>query len=328
MGRLMNGEWRDEWYDTESTGGRFEREATRFRRWITADGTPVDGVDGGSFKAEYGRYHLYVAYACPWAHRTLIFRALKNLGDVISVSSVAPHMLENGWEFKSGTEYADPLYGSSYLYEIYTRADPGYTGRVTTPVLWDKQEQTIVNNESSEIIRMLNSAFEKYSNDQRDFFPQSLQAQIEEINAYVYNKINNGVYKAGFATTQSAYEESAVALFEALDRIEELLREQRYLTGGRLTEADWRLFTTLVRFDAVYYTHFKCNRRRIQDYPNLFNYTLDLYQHPGVAETVDFEHIKQHYYYSHRTINPHHIVPIGPEQDFDQPHDRARLFTT
>lgn len=325
MGRLVDGVWQDVWYDTKTTGGKFERAASRFRDWVTADGAPAPGRERG-FRAEPGRYHLYVSWACPWAHRTLIFRALKKLEGVISVSVVHHFMGENGWTFlKEDGATGDTLYGFDYLHQIYTKADPTYSGRVTVPVLWDRKEETIVNNESSEIIRMLNSAFDQWGDASLDFYPQPLRAGIDALNDFVYPAINNGVYRAGFATKQDAYEEAFRELFSALDEIEARLSRQRYLAGDRLTEADWRLFTTLVRFDAVYYSHFKCNLRRIADYPNLSNYLRDLYQVPGVAGTVNMAHIKAHYYGSHRTINPTGIVPLGPELDFDAPHDRARL---
>jgi len=325
MGRLVDGVWQDVWYDTKTTGGKFERAASRFRDWVTADGTPAPGRERG-FRAEPGRYHLYVSWACPWAHRTLIFRALKKLEGVISVSVVHHFMGENGWTFlKEDGATGDTLYGFDYLHQIYTKADPTYSGRVTVPVLWDRKEETIVNNESSEIIRMLNSAFDEWGDASLDFYPQPLRAGIDALNDFIYPAINNGVYRAGFATKQDAYEEAFRELFSALDEIEARLSRQRYLAGDRLTEADWRLFTTLVRFDAVYYSHFKCNLRRIADYPNLSNYLRDLYQVPGVAGTVNMAHIKAHYYGSHRTINPTGIVPLGPELDFDAPHDRARF---
>lgn len=325
MGLLVDGKWHDVWYDTESTQGRFERSKSQFRNWITADGSPGPTGEGG-FKAEPGRYHLYVSLACPWAHRTLIFRALKKLEDAISVSVVDYLMAEEGWTFNGSTgSTGDELYGSKRLYEIYTRADPQYSGRVTVPVLWDKQRETIVSNESSEIIRMLNTAFNDFADASLDFYPPNLRSQINEINDYVYPNINNGVYRAGFATTQDAYEEAFVQLFDALDTLENKLSKQRYLAGSELSEADWRLFTTLVRFDAVYVGHFKCNLRRIVDYPNLWNYTRELYQIPGIGETVNFEHIKGHYYRSHKTINPTGVIPKGPEIDFTIPHDRERF---
>ena len=325
MGRLVDGVWQDVWYETRETGGKFERAASRFRDWVTTDGTPAPGRERG-FKAEPGRYHLYVSWACPWASRTLIFRKLKKLENVISLSVVHHFMGENGWTFlKEDSATGDTLYGLDYLHQIYTKADPTYSGRVTVPVLWDRKEETIVNNESSEIIRMLNSAFDEWGDASVDFYPKPLRAEIDAINDLVYPAINNGVYRAGFATTQEAYEEAFNELFSALDEVEERLSRQRYLVGDRLTEADWRLFTTLVRFDAVYYSHFKCNLRRIADYPNLSNYLRDLYQVSGVADTVNMLHIKNHYYRSHHTINPTRIVPLGPQLDFDAPHDRARF---
>ncbi|MGV1755958.1 glutathione S-transferase family protein [Rhizobium sp. A22-96] len=325
MGMLVDGIWHDVWYDTKETKGHFQRAASQFRNWITPDGAAGPTGTGG-FKAEAGRYHLYVSLACPWAHRTLIFRKLKKLEDLISVSIVDPLMLENGWEFKGkdgGT--IDPLFGAKALWEIYIKADPHYSGRVTVPVLWDKQTGTIVNNESAEIIRMFNSAFDGLTGSKDDFYPENLRADIDALNTLVYDTVNNGVYKAGFATTQDAYEENARRIFETLDTLEKRLSTKRYLFGEHLTEADWRLFTTLVRFDAVYVGHFKCNIRRIADYPNLSAYLRDLYQVAGVAETVNIEHIKNHYYRSHRTINPTGIVPIGPELDLDRPHGREQL---
>ncbi|APH73181.1 glutathione S-transferase family protein [Aquibium oceanicum] len=325
MGLLVDGQWQDKWYDTKKSGGRFERSESRFRDWVTRDGTPAEGRERG-FRAESGRYHLYVSLACPWAHRTLIFRKLKKLEDVISLSIVDHFMGENGWTFKERDgSTGDTLYGLDYLHQLYTKADSTYSGRVTVPVLWDKKEETIVSNESSEIIRMLNGAFDEWGDASLDFYPERLREDIDAWNDRVYGAINNGVYKSGFATTQEAYEEAFDELFGALDAVEEQLGHSRYLAGDRLTEADWRLFTTLVRFDPVYYGHFKCNLRRILDYPNLSNYTRDLYQVPGVAETVDLLHIKHHYYGSHATINPTRIVPRGPLIDYAAPHDRDRF---
>ena len=325
MGLLVDGEWHDQWYDTKSTGGRFERDQAVFRNWITADGAPGPQGKGG-FAAEPDRYHLYVAHACPWANRTLIFRKLKGLEQMVSVSAVNPLMRESGWTFHEGYKvYPDPIHGAEYLHQIYTAAKSDYTGRVTVPLLWDKQKNTIVSNESADIIRMFNSAFDKVGAKPGDYYPQDLRADIDAINATVYDKVNNGVYKAGFATSQQAYEEAVIPLFEALDELEARLDENRYLCGSRLTEADWRLFTTLVRFDAVYVGHFKCNIRRIDDYHNLSNYLRELYQWPGISETVDFKAIKLHYYGSHDTINPNYIVPLGPALDFHRGHDRARL---
>ncbi|HEV7433773.1 MAG TPA: glutathione S-transferase family protein [Pseudorhizobium sp.] len=325
MGRLVEGKWQDVWYDTKSTKGHFKRSESQFRNWITADGSAgPTGRDG--FKAESSRYHLYVSYACPWAHRTLIFRKLKKLEDYISVSVVSPLMLDNGWEFSEkdgGTK--DDLLGLDYLYQVYLKADPNYSGRVTVPTLWDKQKQTIVSNESAEIIRMLNTAFDELTGSSDDFYPEGLRTEIDALNYTIYDTVNNGVYKAGFATTQEAYEENVHALFRTLDMLEDRLGTQRYLFGDRQTEADWRLFTTLIRFDPVYVGHFKCNIRRIADYPNLRRYLRDLYEVPGVSETVHFDHIKQHYYRSHPTINPTGVVPVGPKMDLDAPHERAQL---
>lgn len=323
MGLLIDGIWHDQWYDTKSTGGRFVRQESAFRNWVTPDGRPGPSGEGG-FKAEPGRYHLYVSLACPWASRTLIFRKLKRLEGMIDGSIVHWHMAENGWEFREGPgATGDRLFGKRYLHEVYTRAKPDYTGRVTVPVLWDKERDTIVSNESAEIIRMLNSAFDAAGADGPDLYPEPLRAEIEEINAKVYDNVNNGVYKSGFATSQAAYEEAVSALFATLGELEERLARQRYLAGDRLTEADWRLFTTLVRFDPVYVGHFKCNLRRLVDFPNLWPYARELYQVPGVAETVSFQHIKNHYYGSHRTVNPTGIVPLGPEVDFNEPHGRG-----
>lgn len=325
MGLLIDGVWHDKWYETKESGGRFQRQDSSFRNWVTADGAPGPSGDGG-FKAEAGRYHLYVSLACPWAHRTLIFRKLKKLEDAISVSVVHWHMAENGWEFRDGPGATpDHLFGSSYLHQVYTRAQSDYTGRVTVPILWDKQQGTMVSNESSEIIRMLNSAFDAIGDRTFDLYPAVLRGEIDAINERVYHGVNNGVYKAGFATTQAAYEDAFAALFETLDWLDARLADRRYLVGDQPTEADWRLFTTLVRFDPVYVGHFKCNRRRIADYPNLSAYLRELYQVPGVAETVDLHHIKQHYYGSHRTINPTGVVPIGPDLDLSAPHGRETL---
>lgn len=315
MGLLVEGVWQDRWYDTRSTDGRFVRQESAFRSRIDPSGETA-------FPPEANRYHLYVSYACPWAHRTLIFRALKELAEMISVSVVDPLMLEHGWELADG---ADPVNGARYLYEVYTRAKPDYTGRVTVPVLWDRRAATIVNNESAEIIRMFNSAFNGLGAREPDFYPTELREKIDAMNAFVYPAINNGVYRAGFATAQAAYEEAFETLFAALDALESRLAEQRYLLGERITEADWRLFTTLIRFDAVYVGHFKCNRQRLADYPNLSAYVRELYQWPGIAATVHIDHIKRHYYGSHRTINPTGIVPKGPELDFERAHGRERL---
>ena len=325
MGLLVDGQWQDKWYDTEASGGRFVREDAGFRNWVTADGSA--GPTGvGGFKAEANRYHLYVSLACPWAHRTTIYRKLKGLEDMISLSVVHPFMGDKGWTFAEGAGViADPIVNASYLYEGYVAAKPDYTGRVTVPILWDKKTNTIVSNESSEIIRMLNSAFDEVGATDVSFLPSELLAEIDTINEFVYSAVNNGVYKAGFATTEAAYKEAVVTLFDALDTLEARLADQRYLLGDTITEADWRLFTTLVRFDAVYVGHFKCNIRRIVDYPNLWGYLRDLYQVPGIAETVSIEHIKAHYYTSHANINPTRIIPVGPLLDFNEPHDRTRF---
>jgi putative glutathione S-transferase len=323
MGLLVDGAWQEDVSRTED--GRFIRPMTSYHDFVTADGSPGPTGKGG-FPAEAGRYHLYISLACPWAHRTLIFRNLKKLDDVISVSITEPLYGKTGWEFgiaRGGT--LDSANGKSTLAEIYLLADPHYTGRVSVPVLWDKKRRTIVNNESSEIIRMLNSAFEAFTAVHTDYYPAELRAEIDRVNDIVHPNVNNGVYRAGFATTQEAYEEAARGIFATLDQLEERLSRQRYLVGGRITEADWRLFTTLIRFDTVYYSHFKCNLRRIADYPNLWNYLRDLYQLPGIAETVSIDHIKRHYYGSQRQVNPTGIVPIGPLIDFTLPHDRGRL---
>lgn len=315
MGFLQDGQWVDQWYDTKASGGEFQRQPSRFRHWLSADGQPGPNGEQG-FKAEPGRYRLYVSLACPWAHRALIFRQLKQLQTLIDVVVVDPLMGANGWELHNDD------YGLDYLYQLYLKADQHYQGRVTVPVLWDKQGETIVSNESSEIIRMLNSAFNEINGNADDYYPAALQAGIDEINERVYEGVNNGVYRAGFATSQPAYEQAFYQLFDSLDWVDNILSRRRYLLGDQLTEADWRLFTTLVRFDAVYYGHFKCNRQRIVDYPSIGPYLRELYQMPGVADTVNMDHIKQHYYASHTTINPSGIIPLGPEQDFWQPHHR------
>ncbi|WP_318520114.1 glutathione S-transferase family protein [Photobacterium leiognathi] len=322
MGLLINGKWHTDWYDTKSTGGKFERKASSFRNWITKDGSA--GITGeAGFKAEPNRYHLYVSLACPWAHRAIIYRQLKGLDSMIPMSVVNAYMGENGWNFEAGDGVvADPIFNAQFLHQIYTQADPDYTGRVTVPVLWDKHKQTIVSNESADIIRMLNSAFDDVGAVKGDFYPQALRQQIDELNDFVYANINNGVYRAGFATTQEAYDEAVIALFDALEVIEQRLSTQRYLLGDHITEADWRLFTTLVRFDAVYVGHFKCNLKRIVDFPHLWGYVRDLYQVEGIAQTVDIDYIKAHYYGSHETINPTRIIPKGPELDFLSPHHR------
>jgi glutathionyl-hydroquinone reductase len=326
MGLLIDGVWVDDSQDkARFQNGRFVRPRTRYHNWITPDGGPGPEGEGG-FQAEAGRYHLYASLACPWAHRTIIFRKLKDLEGVISMSTVSWHMGEQGWDFdRSKGSSGDGLNGKSKLQEIYLLADPKYTGRVSVPVLWDKKRRTIVNNESSEIIRMFNSAFDAFTNERTDYHPAELHAEIDRINEVVYTTVNNGVYRSGFATSQEAYDEAVHAVFKTLDELEQRLSRQRYLVGDRLTEADWRLFTTLIRFDAVYNGHFKCNLRRIADYPNLSNYLRDLYQVPGVAETVDIDQIKRHYYVSQRKVNPTGIVPLGPQLDFGTPHDRGRF---
>ena len=322
MGLLQNGKWVDQWYDTKSNGGHFVRKAPQFRSWVSADGAAGPSGDSG-FKAEPGRYHLYVSLACPWAHRTLIFRALKGLEQMISVSVVHWYMAEDGWTFDVGDGVVpDTVNAVTLMHEIYTKAMPDYSGRVTVPVLWDKQTKTIVSNESSEIIRMLNTAFDAVGAKVGDYYPPDLRSEIDSLNERIYTTVNNGVYRCGFATTQEAYEQAITPLFDTLDWLEDRLRAKRYLTGDQITEADWRLFTTLIRFDVVYVGHFKCNIRRIADYPNLSEYLRDLYQQPGIAKTVNLEHIKKHYYESHETINPSRVVPKGPVVDFTAPHNR------
>ena len=318
MGLLIDGKWHDQWYDTEATQGKFVRSQSQFRNWIVSP-TELDPNDDTHFPAESGRYHLYVSLACPWAHRTLIFRHLKQLEQHISVSCVHPHMLENGWEFKDEPRFqdkhvaaGDPLHDFQFAHQLYTHANPDYSGRVTVPILWDKQRHTIVSNESADIIRMFNSAFNHLTGDQEDYYPESLRSEIDALNERIYDTVNNGVYKSGFATTQAAYEEALHPLFETLEFLEQRLASKLYLTGDQITEADWRLFTTLIRFDPVYYGHFKCNLKRIMDYPNLNAYLERLYKTQEVANTVNLEHIKQHYYYSHDTINPTRVVPVGP----------------
>lgn len=324
MGLLQNGKWVDQWYDTKATQGRFVRKAPQFRNWITTDGSKGPSGTAG-FKAEPNRYHLYVSLACPWAHRTLIFRTLKGLEEMIPISIVHWYMAENGWTFAPGDGVvSDPISHAQYMHEIYTAADKNYSGRVTVPVLWDKKQNTIVSNESPEIIRMFNSAFDDIGAKKGDFYPAELRTQIDALNDRIYETVNNGVYKAGFATTQAAYDEAIEPLFASLDWLEDILSEKRYLTGDTITEADWRLFTTLVRFDPVYVGHFKCNKKRISDYPNLFDYTCDLFQQPGIAETVNMKHIKHHYYASHESINPSRVVPAGPNWDLNAPHSRGQ----
>jgi putative glutathione S-transferase len=325
MGLLIDGVWHDRWYETKSTGGRFERQQSRFRSWVTPDGATGPSGAGG-FAAEAGRYHLYASLACPWAQRTLILRALKGLERMISLSVVHWRMLEQGWTFESGPGVIpDPIHDANYLYQVYLAADPAYTGRVTTPVLWDRERGTIVSNESADIIRMFNSAFDGVGARPGDYYPAALRGEIDALNARIYQSVNNGVYRAGFATSQEAYEEAVGPLFETLDWLEERLAQRRYLCGKRLTEADLRLLPTLLRFDLVYHGHFKCNLRRLVDYPNLWAYTRDVVQVPGVLGTFNAEHAKRHYYESHRTLNPSGIVPLGPQLDFAAPHGRERV---
>lgn len=325
MGQLVDGAWQDTWYDTKKSGGKFVRSETAFRNWITADGTPGPSGEGG-FEAEVGRYHLYVSLACPWAHRTLIFRAIKGLEDLIDVSVVHPDMLSDGWTFDTDFEAAtgDRLMGLPFLRDVYLRVDPTMSGRVTVPVLWDKTRETIVSNESAEIIRMFNSAFDGITGNIDDYWPASLHEDIEPVNKRIYDTVNNGVYKAGFATSQDAYDDAVTALFASLDWLEGRLEQNRYLMGERITEADWRLATTLFRFDPVYHTHFKCNRNYLRDFPNLWAYARELFQWDGVADTVNFAHIVRHYHYSQDTVNPHRIIPINPEIDWTEPHGREK----
>jgi len=323
MGHLVDGVWTEDGVRTKD--GHFVRPTPRFRNWVTPDGAPGPSGEGG-FAAEAGRYHLYVSLACPWAHRTIIFRKLKGLENAISMSVLSWHMGRDGWTFDTAEgSTGDSVNGKSRLSEIYLAVDPRYSGRVTVPVLWDKKRNTIVNNESPEIIRMLNSAFDALTNVHTDYYPAPQRAEIDRINDFVYQNINNGVYRAGFATTQAAYELAFRNVFDALDEMDGILSKRRYIAGAQLTEADWRLFVTLIRFDAVYYSHFKCNWRHIYEYPNLSNYLRDLYQVPGIAETVSLDHIKRHYYVSQRHVNPTGIVPVGPQLDFAAPHDRARF---
>ncbi|MDD1006798.1 glutathione S-transferase family protein [Pseudomonas shahriarae] len=324
MGLLVDGRWQDKWYESTKDGA-FQREQAQRRNWVTADGQPGQSGEGG-FTAEAGRYHLYVSLACPWAHRTLILRKLKGLENLIDVSVVSWLMLENGWTFDTALgSTGDKLDHFDFMHQRYTADTPDYTGRVTVPVLWDKKLKRIVSNESAEIIRMFNSAFDDLTGNDLDFYPAPLRCEIDALNERIYPAVNNGVYRAGFATSLQAYEEAFDEVFAELDHLEQVLDANRYLSGEYLTEADVRLFTTMIRFDAVYHGHFKCNLRRIADYPNLSNWLRELYQWPGIAETVDFQHIKNHYYGSHKTINPTGVVPKGPEQDFTVAHDRARL---
>ena len=325
MGMLLKGELVNNWLDKEIEEGEFKRMESTLRHWVTVDGQ-AGPTGAAGFKAEPNRYHLYVSDACPWAHRTIIFRKLKKLESIISISFVQAEMLDKGWSFSEEGQYADTLFQSNFVYELYQKADKNFTGQITVPILWDKKLNTVVNNESSEIIRMLNSAFNEFTDVKTDYYPEPLRDKIEEINTPIYNNINNGVYRSGFATTQEAYSKAVTRLFNELDNVESILNKQRYLLGDSLTEADWRLFTTLIRFDAVYVGHFKCNIRRIADYPNLSHFLRELYQVPGVAETVDMDYIKRHYYYSHTSINPTQIIPLGPQQDFMQSHNRNEKF--
>ena len=326
MAMMIKGQLQQDWLEKEIEDGDFKRMESTFRSWITPDGSAGPGGESG-FAAEADRYHLYISHACPWAHRTVIFRKLKKLESIIGLSVVEPDMMEQGWYFSdnASSPCRDHVYGFKYAHQLYTLADSEFTGQITVPVLWDKHRKTIVNNESSEIIRMLNSAFQHYTDVNTDYYPAERRADIDQINELVYGNINNGVYRCGFATSQAAYEKAFLNLFNALDQVESILSQQRYLTGKTITEADWRLFTTLVRFDAVYVGHFKCNLKRIVDYPNLWNYLKELYQQPGISETIDFDYIKRHYYFSHTTINPTQIVPLGPELDFNTKHDRDRF---
>lgn len=319
MGLLQNGKWVDQWYDTKSNGGKFERQSSQFRHAISHE-------TSAKYKPNSQRYHLYVSLACPWAHRALIYRKLKGLEPHVDVSVVSPDMLDKGWEFgEFPGATGDKLFGFKYMHQVYTKADPDITTRVTVPVLWDKETNTIVNNESAEIIRIFNSAFNELTGNTLDYYPVHLREEIDEVNERVYHNVNNGVYKSGFATNQMAYEDAVIPLFETLDWLEKRLSKQRYLVGHTITEADWRLFTTLIRFDAVYVGHFKCNIRRIADYPNLSGYLRELYQYSGIAETVNFVHIKRHYYFSHGHINPTQVTPTGPVLDLDMPHGRDEL---
>ncbi|MFK7869668.1 MAG: glutathione S-transferase family protein [Roseobacter sp.] len=321
MGLLVDGVWHDTWYDTKSTGGSFERKAAKFRNWVTADGH-------SGFPATSGRYHLYISHACPWAHRTLVFRALKGLEAHIGVSVVHPDMLSDGWTFDRDAHGAtgDTLYDLPFARDLYIKADPSFSGRVTVPILWDIEHETIVSNESAEIIRMFNTAFDDITGNTQDYWPEPLREAIEPVNARIYDTLNNGVYKCGFATSQAAYDKAVVPLFETLDWLEQKLSTNRYLMGDTLTEADWRRFTTLVRFDSVYHLHFKCNKQRLVDYPALWAYTRELFQMPSVAGTVNFDHIVRHYHFSHDSINPHRIIPINPVLNFEEPHGRGDPF--
>ena len=325
MGMLIKGELVDNWLDKEMDEGEFKRMESTYRNWVTCDGSAGPSGTGG-FKAQVDRYHLYVSDACPWAHRTVIFRKLKKLENIIGLSIVEADMLDQGWTFAEQGKYIDSLNGFKFAHQIYTAANKEFTGQITVPILWDKKLKTIVNNESSEIIRMFNSAFDEFTDAKTDYYPEKLRVKIDKINQPIYDNINNGVYRCGFATNQLAYEKAFDRLFNELEQAERCLSQQRYLAGNEITEADWRLFTTLIRFDAVYVGHFKCNLKRIDDYPNLSNYLRDLYQMQGIAETVDIDYIKRHYYFSHTSVNPGQLIPKGPDLDFDRPHDRQAKF--
>jgi len=325
MGMLIKGELVNDWLDKEIDEGEFKRMESTFRNWVTVDGSAGPTGDKG-FKAEANRYHLYISDACPWAHRTVIFRKLKKLESIIGLSIVEADMLNQGWTFAQRGKYIDHVYEFKFMHQVYTKADREFTGQITVPVLWDKKNNTIVNNESSEIIRMLNSAFNEFTDVKTDYYPKNLRKKIDKINEPIYENINNGVYRCGFATSQSAYDKAFDRLFSELEKIEDKLSQQRYLAGSQITEADWRLFTTLIRFDAVYVGHFKCNLKRIDDYPNLSNYLRELYQIEGIAETIDIDYIKRHYYFSHTSVNPNQLIPRGPLLDFNQSHNRAELF--
>ena len=326
MGLLIDGVWSDAWYDTKASQGKFVRDIARFRNWVTKDGTAGPSGEAG-FAAEAGRYHLYVSYACPWAHRTLMMRSLKGLEDYISISVVHPYMVEDGWTFATDFNGAtgDTLMGKRFMRDVYIESYDKVSGRVTVPVLWDKKQHCIVSNESSEIIRMFNSAFDHLTGNTRDFWPEAMRDEIEQVNELVYHNVNNGVYKSGFATDAAVYASEVTAVFEALDKLEARLSQQRYLMGAKFTEADIRLFATLIRFDPVYVGHFKCNLKRIYDYPNLYHYMKEIYQLEAIKDTVFFDHIKFHYYASHNMINNTRIVPLGPIQDLDSAHDRDRF---
>ena len=327
MGMLIKGELVDNWLEREIDEGDFNRMESTFRHWVTEDGSAgPSGREG--FKAEPGRYHLYVSDACPWAHRTVIFRKLKKLENVIGLSTVEPDMLDKGWCFSSQGQYIDHVNAFKFMYEVYIKADAEFTGQITVPVLWDKKLNTIVNNESSEIIRMLNSAFNQFTGVKTDYYPEGLRDLIDKVNQPIYENINNGVYRCGFATDQAAYDKAFDRLFSELDKVEKILSEQPYLIGEQITEADWRLFTTLIRFDAVYVGHFKCNLKRMDDYENISNYLRALYQIEGIADTVDIEYIKRHYYFSHTGVNPAQIIPKGPLLNFNRSHNRNEKFKT